>query len=103
MNRRKFMQSAAALTALGTVRAAASGVSIVVDPHDPVASSGPARWAAKELEERLKARGVAVAWCESVAAAQAGSLCVVSSGLDTALSREVLRQSHTTVAATPEA
>jgi len=103
MNRRKFMQSAAALTALGTVRAAASGVSIVVDPHDPVASSGPARWAAKELEERLKARGVAIAWCESVAAAQAGSLCVVSSGLDTALSREVLRQSHTTVAATPEA
>ena len=56
LNRRQFLctaaGAAASLAAAGATNATgeASGVAVVVDPGDTVASSGTARWAAEELE-----------------------------------------------------
>ena len=53
-NRRQFLQTASATAALTvTGSGAVTGVSIVIDPSDAVAGSGPAQWAAKELYEQL--------------------------------------------------
>ena len=57
LNRRRFIQAAGASAALGSAGAAARGVSIAIDPSDAVAASAPARWAAKEFEDALSARG----------------------------------------------
>lgn len=85
MNRRTFIGSAAA--ALGTqARAArmraAGGVSIVTDPADPIAQTGPAMWAVRELEQALTSRGVTVFRCASLAEAKPGDLCIVAAGSD---------------------
>src|SRR6266508_827 len=84
-SRRRFLKTSA-LAGLGLaradalVRASAPGVSIVGDPGDAVASAGPARWAATELEQALAANGVAVKRFERVAQAPAGDLCIIAAG-----------------------
>ena len=62
-NRRRFLQTTAGVAAGAAVGVTASagptsGVAIVVDPADAVASSAAARWAAGELERALAERGV---------------------------------------------
>jgi len=103
LNRRRFLQAAGSAASLGAGRAAAGGVSLVTDPADAVAAAAPARWAAKQLEDALAARQVAVRRCESVSQAAAGDLCIVAAGAGSALAREVLGAAGVTVAAAPEA
>src|SRR2546426_547931 len=57
MNRREFLKKA------GLAPLAAAGgrdVAIILDPQDPIASAGPVKWAAGELEKALTAKGVRV-------------------------------------------
>jgi len=83
INRRRFLKRAGAL---GCVRAAwaqtaaHTPVSIVLDPADPIASSAPVQWAARELEQTLAEGGVTVHRHQRVAQAGASDLCVVASG-----------------------
>ena len=80
MNRRTFIGSAAA--ALSTRPTAIRGVSIVTDPANAIAQTGPAIWAARELEQALTSRGVAVFRCASLAEAQPGYLSIMVAGSD---------------------
>ncbi|HXJ42705.1 MAG TPA: hypothetical protein VNH18_25715 [Bryobacteraceae bacterium] len=102
-NRREFIAGAGTAAALGVTWAAGTGVSLALDPKDSLAAAAEVQWAAKELEQSLTARGVAVFRCDSPAAARPGNICVLSAALNSAVARDVLRQSRTTVAAVPEA
>lgn len=102
-SRRKFLQ-AAALSAAGTGLAApASRVSILIDPADPVGSSGPAQWAVSELQGALEQRGVAVQRCARLADAGEGSFCIAVAGAQAALARVVLGQARVPLPSMPEA
>lgn len=106
-NRRQFITSAGSVVgsvaSLGTGRAAGIGVSIALDPRDPVAAAGPAQWAARELKQSLTARGVTVTMCDSVSAARPGDFCVLAAGAASPAAEKVLKQARTTIAAVPEA
>ncbi len=92
LNRRRFLQAASTAAALGiTVEGATQGVSIVVDPSDPVAGSGAAKWAANELERSLAAAGVSVQRCERTADAKPGNQCIVSAGPSSPEARDILK------------
>jgi len=102
-NRRQFLQTASATAALTvTGSGAVTGVSIVIDPSDAVAGSGPAQWAAKELEQSLTAAGVAVQRCGRVSDMKAGNQCVVASGSRSAIAQEILKSAGAKVAESPE-
>lgn len=104
LNRRQFFQTAGTAAAFGvTAIGAVQGVSIVVDPSDAIAGSGPAKWAATELEQSLTAAGVAVQRCAKVADAKPGNQCVVVAGSTSQVAKAILRQGSVTVASVPEA
>ncbi len=103
VNRRRFLQTAASAATFGvTSTGAVRGVSIVADPADPVASAGPAQWAASELERSLAATGVAVQRCARIAEAKAGNQCIVAAGSSSPIATEILKQAGVSVAAAPE-
>ena len=105
-NRRQFIRTAASSTILGTEvsRAAdVSGVSLILDPKDPVAGSSQARWAAAELEKALSACGVSVERCSTPKVAKAGDLWILAAGANFPVARDILRSSRMTVAQLPEA
>ncbi len=54
----------------------------MTDAADAIAQTGPAVWAARELEQALTSRGVAVFRCASLAEAKPGDLCIVAAGSD---------------------
>ncbi|HTF43853.1 MAG TPA: hypothetical protein VK641_08150 [Terriglobales bacterium] len=62
IDRRAFLKLAGAATAFNFTDRALAGasrrVSIVLDAHDPIASSEPARWAAGKLKDALAGKGV---------------------------------------------
>ncbi len=85
-SRRQFLRTAAGAAAgvaagVGEGAGQAAHVAIVVDPADTVASSGPARWAAGELERQLAERGLSVRVYPSAAQAPAASLRIVAAGM----------------------
>jgi hypothetical protein len=108
INRRSFVTAGAAgmVTAAtaGVLDAApASGVSIIVDPRDEVATAAPPAWAAKELEAALTARGTSVQTCDTIAQARPGNLCIVAAGSNALPAREILRRASTSIPDVPEA
>src|ERR1700682_781162 len=99
LNRREFIQAAGSIVALSAVRAQAAGrgVSLIIDPADPVAGAGPVQWAAKELEQSLTSRGIAVQKCERVAQARREDFCIVAAGSKATVSSGILKASRATV------
>jgi hypothetical protein len=86
INRRQFLKRTG--MALGAASQVPGGsaqstqrVSLVADPSDPTASAPPARWAARELQEALATRGVAVSLHERLADAGADHSTVLIAGL----------------------
>ena len=61
LNRRQFIQRAGLAGAIGLGAGSGTGkttgVSIIVEPDDPVASTGPGKWATGCLEQALSASG----------------------------------------------
>ena len=84
MNRRNFLKQTGLVVGLEAAQnlahGAGQGVSIIVSPEDKVASSGPPRWAAGELQTALKERGVPVRLYPRLEAAPAGDRCIVVAG-----------------------
>jgi hypothetical protein len=106
--RRNFLKKAGMTAALGTVgvqivHAQARGISIVMDPGDPVAASGPPRWAARELESSLHDRNVTVRQCARLSEAPAADLCIVAGGATESACRQILKGEGIEVASVPEA
>ena len=104
-NRRRFLAASGAALALGTLGASAAGrgVSIVVDPHDATASSGPVQWAVNELREALAASRMTVNVRERVASVPSTELCIVVAGFDHPLAAEILKTAGAMVPRVPEA
>ena len=84
------------------VAAASQKVSIVVDPGDATAASGPGWWAVGQLREALKARGVEVGMYERVELAPRGNMCVVAAGGAAAVAQEVLVGTNVSLPEGPE-
>jgi hypothetical protein len=107
-NRRRFVQTAGSLAALTVtaplelVAATISGVSIISDPGDSIASSPQGTWAAKELERALTDKQVKVSRHATVAEAPAGDLCIVLSGGTTPMAQGLLKQAGANIATSPE-
>jgi len=107
-SRRRFLKASAAVAGVGLTPARftpadAPGVSIVADPGDAIASAGPARWAAREIEQALAARGVAVKRLERAAQSPAGDVCIIAAGSDAPIARDVLSRSGVKLESTAEA
>jgi hypothetical protein len=104
LNRRQFIRTTGAAAVLGVPSAAASkGISLVIDPADSVADSAPAAWAASELEQSLKARGITVSKVASLSTARQGDLCIMAAGLQSPAATALLKASGTAAANKPEA
>jgi hypothetical protein len=109
-NRRRFLQTSGSTVALSLAgyspRAAAEGVngiSLVIDPADPIANAAPSLWAADELEQSLKSHGVPVLRCQRITEANAADLCIVAAGASSSNAVRILKQSGLTIASTAEA
>jgi hypothetical protein len=106
VTRRRFLQVAAGMTAGVAAGVPAVGeprsVAIVIDPHDAVASSAPARWAAGELARALTGRGVAAGVHASASQAHA-DLTIIAAGTSSRAAAIALAAAGTRVEAAPEA
>ena len=108
-SRRRFLITAGSIAALtgaeanGVAAVAKRGVSLVIDPEDKTASSVESLWAAKELETALSSHGVTVLRCQRVSQANSGDLCFLVAGLDSQISKDVLKKTNVTVADRSEA
>ena len=78
-------------------------MSIVAVEHDPIASSGPAKWAIGELRQALSERNVPVRSSGTVNEVQAGDLCIVVAGGRDVTARKVLSDAKTSLPDAPEA
>jgi hypothetical protein len=67
-------------------------VALVLDPQDPVAASGPARWALGELQHSLEAAGGTVRLLERIEQAGPEDLCIVASGRSAPVAAAALRR-----------
>ncbi len=107
-NRRRFVQTAGSVAALTVAEpfalaaAGRGGVSILVDTDDRVAAGPPTVWAATELERALTGQHVKVSRPATLAKAPRGDVCLLVSGADTPVARNILKQAGTKVAKAPE-
>ena len=102
-NRRRFLMGVgSAITLSGAATSQTRQVSIVSDPADGTASAAAPRWAAKELQESLTARGVSVRLHERVAQAAAGDLCIAMAGAGSPLAAGILKSAGVEVPAAAE-
>ena len=77
-NRRQFIQTTGSLGALRICRSAPIEISIIVDPADAIANTGPALWAIEELEGSLTARGINVRRYNRLSLSPADAFCIVA-------------------------
>jgi len=77
-------------------------MSLVMDPSDPIANSGPAQWAARELERVLISAGTTVQMCRTLAEVKPGSQIVVAAGSRSTLARNLLAQAVVSIPEQPE-
>lgn len=107
MSRRRFIKiagiSAAGAPFFGCFHFSKTGVSIVVDPADPIAAAEPAQWAVHELETSFSAEGINVKRCESLAQARNGELTIVVAGSESSLARQLRNDAGINIPAVPEA
>jgi hypothetical protein len=80
-----------------------SGVAIISDPSDPIASSRPAQWAIGQLQAALTARAVPVHICERIEQARPGDRCILAAGTTSPLATEMLTRLALSAPNMPEA
>src|SRR5438105_2982904 len=66
------------------------GVSIILDPTDPLASGPPVRWASEQVRKALEARGIPVRSCERLGEAPPGDILLLAAGVRTLPARAVV-------------
>lgn len=108
-DRRQFLFTAAGAAAslatapAATTSGATTGVAILVDPADPVASSGAARWATEDLERALSERGIPARIYEDAAQAPASQTKIVAAGMASPGAAAALHAAGARAEAVPEA
>ena len=107
VNRREFLRqtglAAGVAAASGVAAGQTRGVSIVVDPEDPIAGAGPAKWAAGELQQALAEKKIDVRLHQELGQAAAGDLCIVAAGGAAPVAREILKAANAALPAASEA
>jgi len=107
MNRRTFLKetgvAAGIAAAHSNLARAETGVSIVVDPQDPIASAKPPVWAAGELQKALSERNIAARVCQHIGEVPAGDRIIVVAGGNAAVTQQILRSANVSLPSTPEA
>jgi hypothetical protein len=107
-SRRKFVRTAGSLAALSVADSkrllaeGISGVTLVVDPADSIASAGQCAWARKQLERALTAQCITVSHSESIVSAHADTLCVVLAGSASPLASKMISNAGANVPSGPE-
>jgi hypothetical protein len=105
LGRRSFLTLAAGAGAAAVPHAgfaAGQGLVLIVEPSDPVASSGPAQWAVGELRTTLAAHGVSVRNGTMTDQSTSGSRVLIA-GARTQAAQTMLREARVTVPQSPEA
>jgi hypothetical protein len=107
ISRRSFVKiagiSALGISSLGSFGFNLKGVSLVIDPGDSTAGSGPSQWAAKELEKSLRSEEIDVFKCSQLSKARSGDLIIVAAGADFWVARRLLKEAKTEIPDTAEA
>src|SRR5258708_5943364 len=106
MNRRSFLKhtgAAAGVTAMQSLRGATQGVSIIVDPRDPVASASPASWAIGELRSALSTQGITARIYPRIEAAPATDRCIMVAGASSSSGRQLLKAANVSMPSSAEA
>jgi hypothetical protein len=107
INRRHFLK-VAGISALGISSAAmgnfkGEAISVIIHTDDPIAGSPPVRWATKELEQSLIARGITVRRFDRLTQAPNDNVCIVVADTNSSLGRQLLKEARITVLPVPEA
>src|SRR5215472_14802684 len=108
LSRRNFLQIAAlSLGALGNGSAFAldtggAGISLILDPADPVASTAPVSWAMQELNAAISATGIGVRRFPTIERAPHSDMCVVAAGSETPVASTLLKNSRAASPTLPE-
>jgi hypothetical protein len=105
IRRRTFLRGgalAAMAVAPGSAGAAEAAVSLIMDPADPVASSGPVQSAAGDLQAALGARGVATSRHASIADAPVAEQRIVLAGSSAVFVQPMLRATGIAPPSAPE-
>jgi hypothetical protein len=107
LNRREFLRRSALASGIGLARTIAgapqSGVTIVSDPDDPIASAPAAQWAAGELANALCEHGIIARRAPRIESSAADDLCIVASGSAQPQARKLLQSANVAVPASAEA
>src|ERR1051325_7293341 len=104
INRRRFLQTAGTLAALGRRSSAAiPPVSLVVDPTDPIANSGPPRWAIEQFKGSMTSAGATVQICQKLAESKQGSQPIIVAGSQSAAAQRILKRAGISLPEEPEA
>jgi alpha-glucuronidase len=107
VTRRHFVKvagiTALGVSSLGLSDFSAKGVTIIVDPADPIAGTSPSEWAMKELEESLSSLGIGVFRCEKLSQAKAGDIYIVVAGLTSSIAGQILKTAKINIPDVPEA
>ncbi|MGA8102993.1 MAG: hypothetical protein WB869_12610 [Candidatus Acidiferrales bacterium] len=107
LNRREFLRRSALASGIGLARTIAgaqqSGVTIVSDPDDPIASAPAAQWAAGELANALCEHGIIARRAPRIESSAADDLCIVASGSAQPQARKLLQSANVSVPASAEA
>src|SRR5262249_7578444 len=88
--------------ARGFDKSANSGISLVADPDDPVASSPSAAWALQELVAAIAQRGLTVRRLSNLDQAPSSDLCIVAAGSRAAIAEALLKGTRKPDPSSPE-
>lgn len=107
-SRRKFLQLAGLAgislpLASWTDLTTATTIALVTAPDDTIATSAPATWAAKELEQALTAQGITVNRYAGLEDAKTATLTIAIAGAGSTMANSLLKTTGTTIPAVPEA
>ncbi len=106
MNRRTFLKRTgivAGISGANRLRAAAPGISLVVDPRDPIAGGKASVWAAGELQKRLRERNVQARVYSQVSETPTGDRLIILAGGNAAVAQQIAGAAKVTLPSTPEA
>ena len=106
VSRRHFVKiagiTALGVSSLGLPELSTQGVSVIVDPTDPIAGSPPSKWALKELEDALVSQGISIFRCERLSQSKTGDMNIVVAGLASTLAGQILKTSKANIPSVPE-
>jgi hypothetical protein len=107
VTRRHFVKitgiTAVGVSSFGFMDLIAKGVTIILDPADPIAGSAPALWAAKELENSLASKGNTVSRIDQLSKSKPDDLCILVAGSDSKSGMDILKAVEAKIPALPEA